>query len=131
MSPRQLGDRIREERERAGLTQSELAALVGVTPRSVGNWERGEMHPRNSLTRLTDVLPGLLPAEPEPARADADARVLNAIAADARLNAESRDHLIAQYRLLLSLQQPPAPPRHSGGQRQTPRAPRVTYVDVP
>lgn len=36
-----LGDLIREERERQQLTQLQLANRVGVSLRTVGNWERG------------------------------------------------------------------------------------------
>ncbi|NUO42446.1 MAG: helix-turn-helix transcriptional regulator [Streptomyces sp.] len=35
------GDAIREERERAGLKRSELAELVGVTPRYIAHLENG------------------------------------------------------------------------------------------
>ena len=37
--------RIREARRRAGLTQEALAALVGVTAHSVGEWEAGRRNP--------------------------------------------------------------------------------------
>lgn len=36
------GDEIREARERAGLTQAQLGKAVGVSLRTIGNWERGE-----------------------------------------------------------------------------------------
>lgn len=36
------GDEIREARERAGLTQAQLGKSVGVSLRTIGNWERGE-----------------------------------------------------------------------------------------
>ena len=35
------GDAIREERKRAGLKRNELAELVGVTPRYIGQLETG------------------------------------------------------------------------------------------
>ena len=40
-----IAARIREARRGAGLTQRELAALVGVTPHSVGDWEAGRRKP--------------------------------------------------------------------------------------
>lgn len=40
------GTEIRRARERAGLTQEELAEKVGVSLRTVGNWERGTSVPR-------------------------------------------------------------------------------------
>lgn len=36
-----LGQRIRSAREARGWSQQDLAAAVGVTSRTVGNWERG------------------------------------------------------------------------------------------
>jgi len=40
-----LGDRLRAERERLGLSQQELADLCGVTMRSQRNYEKGERQP--------------------------------------------------------------------------------------
>ncbi len=52
-----IGRRIRILRERACLTQEELAARIGVTPSSVGNYEREVSHPREeALYRLFDAL---------------------------------------------------------------------------
>lgn len=50
------GTEIRNARERAGLTQEELGELVGVSGRTVGNWERGKSIPRNKLAKLRVVL---------------------------------------------------------------------------
>jgi transcriptional regulator with XRE-family HTH domain len=50
------GDRIRAARERAGLTQQQLAALVDVSARTVGNWERGETVPMNRFAKVRQVL---------------------------------------------------------------------------
>lgn len=52
----ELGRRIREARERAGLTQQQVAAEIGVSLRTVGNWERGETVPLNRFARLEAVL---------------------------------------------------------------------------
>lgn len=48
-----IGDRIRQAREQAGLTQKELAAAVGVAFQSVQQWEHGKTFPR--LTRFTQL----------------------------------------------------------------------------
>ena len=40
-----VGARIRACRERAGMTQAELAAAAFVTRQSVGNWEGGKTLP--------------------------------------------------------------------------------------
>lgn len=39
------GERLREERERLGLTQSQMGELAGVTKKSQINYEKGERHP--------------------------------------------------------------------------------------
>ena len=41
MNEKTIGDRIREERESAGLTQLELANKIGITPQAVSQYERG------------------------------------------------------------------------------------------
>lgn len=52
-----LGKRIRALRERAGLTQEELAQRLGVTPSAVGNYERDISHPKEEvLYRLFTAL---------------------------------------------------------------------------
>lgn len=41
----------------AGLTQSQLAALVGVAPQQIGAWERGERNPKTAaLLSLASAL---------------------------------------------------------------------------
>ena len=47
---------IRELREERGLSQFELAVRAGVTPGTVGNWERGKTEPKaTQLRRLAEV----------------------------------------------------------------------------
>lgn len=46
------GDEIRRLRESRGLTQEQLAAAIGVGPRTVGNWERNASVPRNRMGML-------------------------------------------------------------------------------
>ena len=58
------GRQLRRARERRGWTQEELAAQLGVTFRSVGNWERGEI-PANSQERIRHVLGGDLEEDPD------------------------------------------------------------------
>lgn len=49
------GDEVRQARERRGWTQEQLASRLGVTQRSVGNWERGDV-PAGKEARLREVL---------------------------------------------------------------------------
>jgi transcriptional regulator with XRE-family HTH domain len=44
---------LRKYRERAGLTQKELGALLGVAPLTVASWERGRREP--PLSRLPAI----------------------------------------------------------------------------
>lgn len=50
---------IRELRERAGMTQLQLAAALGVTPGAVYNWERGRNEPKASQLRAMARLFGV------------------------------------------------------------------------
>ena len=50
------GDQIKNARQRAGWSQEELAAKVGVSMRSIGNYERGASIPRNRMPVLEEVL---------------------------------------------------------------------------
>ena len=60
---RGAGVRIREERLRAGLSQGELGARLGVRPGTVARWETGSAVPLVAALRLVGVLPGLALAE--------------------------------------------------------------------
>lgn len=47
-----VGDRIRSARESLNLSQEDLAERVGVSKRTVGNWERGASDPRHALGKI-------------------------------------------------------------------------------
>ena len=51
-----LGTRIRRARERKRWTQQQLADELGVSLRAVGNWERDESVPRNTIGALEELL---------------------------------------------------------------------------
>jgi transcriptional regulator with XRE-family HTH domain len=59
---------LAELRSRAGLSQQDLAGLLGVTPAAVSNWERGQSRPRGRvLSRLVAVVGGgVIPAQAAP-----------------------------------------------------------------
>jgi DNA-binding XRE family transcriptional regulator len=60
---------IRELRERAGLTQFELAVAIDVTATTVFNWEKGRSEPRASqvraMAKLFNVSMDVIVFEPE------------------------------------------------------------------
>jgi len=47
---------IKAGRERLGKTQPQLAELVGVSPKTISNWETGASEPLNKMGRLLEVL---------------------------------------------------------------------------
>lgn len=56
---RRFGEALREKREAKGLKRHELAVQLGVTPDTIGNYERGENGPTLSralaISRILDV----------------------------------------------------------------------------
>lgn len=61
-----LGERIRIARQRARITQEQLAEKVGKSRRTIDNWENDRTAPAN-LVALEDALGSLDEAEPEEA----------------------------------------------------------------
>lgn len=59
-----IGKRIREARERIGLTQKELAHKIGVTSSAIANYENDTSHPKEpvlySLIDALDIEPNFL-----------------------------------------------------------------------
>lgn len=56
---KRIGVRIRACRERAGMTQGELAAAAFVTRQSVGNWENGKTLPDVESVKLLSAVFGI------------------------------------------------------------------------
>ena len=53
-----FGEKVKELRTRKGLSQEDLAAMAGVTVRTVRNWETGGKYPRSRdlYAKLADAL---------------------------------------------------------------------------
>jgi transcriptional regulator with XRE-family HTH domain len=51
-----IGGRIARARKESGLTQEELAALVGVSPRSIQGYEAGKVVPYRRLGQLAQAV---------------------------------------------------------------------------
>lgn len=63
MNEKTIGDRIREERESAGLTQLELANKIGITPQAVSQYERGIKNPKiTTIYKFADAI-GVSPSK--------------------------------------------------------------------
>ncbi len=55
--PNEIGQRIREARKQRGLTQDQLADVVGVSRSAVAQWETGRAgQVTGNLARIADVL---------------------------------------------------------------------------
>lgn len=74
------GDQIRTARERAGFTQQQLGTMLGVSMRTVGNWERGASVPRNKLGAIQHLLDGQAGTDAPALRDASDAELLAEIA---------------------------------------------------
>lgn len=53
--PQDIGARIATARKEAGLTQAELADLVGVSTRSLQGYEAGEVVPYRHMAKLAEI----------------------------------------------------------------------------
>jgi len=61
-----IGTRIKRARERLRWTQKRLADEVGVSQKTVDNWENGRTAPKSSIGALEQVLGVRLDGEPDP-----------------------------------------------------------------
>jgi DNA-binding XRE family transcriptional regulator len=57
---RQTGYRLAEERKRHGLTQAQLAELMGISPGRVSQIERGDVSTLDAIVRYVEALGGRL-----------------------------------------------------------------------
>lgn len=60
-----IGTRIKRARERKRWTQKRLADEIGVSQKTIDNWENGRTEPKSSIGALEEVLGVRLDAEPE------------------------------------------------------------------
>lgn len=59
-----LGRKIREWREKHGISQEELAKKLGVTQEAVSYWENGKKHPkRSTFKKLIEISNGEIKPE--------------------------------------------------------------------
>lgn len=53
--PQEIGGRLRDARDELGLTQEELADLVGVSTRSWQGYEAGDVVPYRHMAKIADI----------------------------------------------------------------------------
>ena len=108
-----LGAKIRRARERAQLSQEQLAKAVGASVRAVGDWENNRRRPRNRTGALESILGIDLTGDqsdpgPDPAAAALAAELRDRLAA---LPADRRAMVVAS---LISELPAGAAPRRAG-----------------
>jgi DNA-binding XRE family transcriptional regulator len=54
--PPPIGHKIKRARERLRITQAELGARVGVSQKTIDNWEHDKRYPKSSIGALEEVL---------------------------------------------------------------------------
>lgn len=91
-----LGQRIRRLREGRQFSQQQLADLVGVNLRTVGNWESDKAPPRNRMGALEEVF-GVSLTELNDLAPDA---IVVAIERSALSRADKAEMLATYYRIL-------------------------------
>ena len=103
LEPEQLGQRIRQARERLGLSQEELAALISRDQRSVSEYENGKRriyaHDLPTIARALNV-PLIYFYEEVLSEDDLEATLLMEFR---RLNVDARKTLIEMTKLLEAL----------------------------
>lgn len=88
--PSPIGMRIKRARERLRITQAQLGEKLGVSQKTVDNWENGRTYPRSSIGALEDVL-GASIGEPPGAAVELPAALLGHLD---RLDPEQRAYVI-------------------------------------
>ena len=97
MASEPLGEQIRRARQRRRWSQAEAARKLGVSARSLGDWERGVKKPRN-LTVIEDVLGISLSENGAEDWYDPADPVERAYAEDPRLPPDVKRRLVADLR---------------------------------
>lgn len=103
-----VGKQLRDARKRAGLTQAELGAKVGISGSAVGQWEQGKTTPSwKQAQKVAEVLgvAALVPEEFSQLRdvVELQARVTLLLAREARERSNDIDELDAMIAALVAV----------------------------
>lgn len=84
---------VRQAREKLGFSQAELAEAVGVTTRTIQNWEAGISSPKPPQVKAIERLLKILPPPTEAERPDTMSRLIGIIESQQRvIEALAREH---------------------------------------
>ena len=84
---------VRQAREKLGFSQAELAEAVGVTTRTIQNWEAGISSPKPPQVKAIERLLKILPPPTEAERPDTVSRLIGIIESQQRvIEALAREH---------------------------------------
>ena len=123
-----LGTRIKRARERKRWTQQRLADTVGVSQKTIDNWENGRTSPRSSIGALEEVLGVSLDDAPPPSDMEPQDNHERLIISNDDLTNDDKRLLIRSYRKARAAMAAAAPPEVRSP-REDDRAPR--YPDRP
>jgi len=76
---------VRQARETLGFSQAELAEAVGVTTRTIQNWECGASSPKQPQVKAIERLLKILPPPTEVERPDTVSRLISIIESQQRV----------------------------------------------
>jgi transcriptional regulator with XRE-family HTH domain len=105
-----IGTRIKRARERKRWTQKQLAELIGVSQKTIDNWENGRTEPKSSIGALEEVLEVSLNGTPDPGPPDISRALLRAIENEDGLTPQERQAVIDAVRETLATERGAAGP---------------------
>lgn len=84
---------VRQARDKLGFSQAELAEAVGVTARTIQNWEAGISSPKPPQAKAIERLLKILPPPTEVERPDTVSRLIGIIESQQRvIETLAREH---------------------------------------
>ena len=84
---------VKQSREEIGFSQAELADAVGVTTRTIQNWEAGISSPKPMQVKAIERLLKILPPPPEVQEPDTVSRLISIIESQQRvIETLTREH---------------------------------------
>jgi transcriptional regulator with XRE-family HTH domain len=104
-----IGTRIKRARERKRWTQRHLAELIGVSQKTIDNWENGRTEPKSSIGALEEVLGVSLDGTPDPGP-EISGELLRAIMSEDGLTPRERQAVIDAVRETLATERGAAGP---------------------